>query len=323
MNQVAEEILSYFGHSDFIKQQEMEHSSTSVADEILSYYGISDETDEEYLEHYGMPRRSGRYPYGSGDQPFQHSRDFLGRIDDLKKQNFTFTDETGKTWTGDNAIAKSMGLTTSEYRRQVSWANYERRLLQVDTAKSLREDGLGYTEIGRKMGLPESTVRSLLNPKSEDRMNQAMETVNFLRKQLDEKGMIDVGTGVELSLGISKERLDMALDYLEKAEGCPVYKGGVPQPTNPGQQTNQRVLCLPGTKHSEIYNYENVKTIDDYVSHDGGDTYKKKFTYPESLDSKRLQIRYAEDKGPDGARGIDKDGIIELRRGVEDRKSVV
>lgn len=319
MNQVAEEILSYFGYSDFIKQKEMEHSSTSVADEILSYYGISDETDEEeYLEHYGMPRRSGRYPYGSGDQPFQHSRDFLGRIDDLKKQNFTFTDETGKTWTGDNAIAKSMGLTTSEYRRQVSWANYERRLLQVDTAKSLREDGLGYTEIGRKMGLPESTVRSLLNPKSEDRMNQAMETVNFLRKQLDEKGMIDVGTGVELSLGISKERLDMALDYLEKAEGCPVYKGGVPQPTNPGQQTNQRVLCLPGTKHSEIYNYENVKTIDDYVSHDGGDTYKKKFTYPESLDSKRLQIRYAEDKGPDGARGIDKDGIIELRRGVDD-----
>ena len=319
MNQVAEEILSYFGHSDFIKQQEMEHSSTSVADEILSYYGISDEADDEpYLEHYGMPRRSGRYPYGSGKDGYQHYRDFLGRIDDLKKQNFTFTDETGKTWTGDNAIAKSMGLTTSEYRRQVSWANYERRLLQVDTAKSLREDGLGYTEIGRKMGLPESTVRSLLNPKSEDRMNQAMETVDFLRKQLDEKGMIDVGTGVELSLGISKERLDMALDYLEKAEGCPVYKGGVPQPTNPGQQTNQRVLCLPGTKHSEIYNYENVKTIDDYVSHDGGDTYKKKFTYPESLDSKRLQIRYAEDKGPDGARGIDKDGIIELRRGVDD-----
>lgn len=103
--------------------------------------------------------------------------------------------------------------------------NYEKRLVDVQTAKSLKEDGLGATEIGRKMGLPESTVRSLLNPKSEDRMNQVMETVDFLRKQLEEKGMIDVGAGVEQELNISRTRLDTALDYLEKAEGCPVYGG--------------------------------------------------------------------------------------------------
>ena len=323
MSSVAEEILSYFGSSDALREEEelesaIRHSSSDVANEIALYFGVGDEDPDEYLEHYGIPRRSGRYPYGSGENPFQHSGDFLGRIKELKDQNFTFTDENGKVWSGDNAIAKSMGLTTSEYRRQVSWANYERRCLDVATAKSLKEDGLGATEIGRKMGIPESTVRSLLNPKSEDRMNQCMETVKLLRKQLDEKGMIDVGTGTELSLGISKERLDMALDYLEKAEGCPVYKGGVPQPTNPGQQTNQRVLCKPGTKHGEIYNYENVKTIDDYVSHDGGNTFQKKFTYPESLDSKRLMIRYDNDKGPDGISGIEKDGIIELRRGVPD-----
>ena len=323
MNQVAEEILSYFGSSDALREEEeleaaMKHSSNSVAEEIALYFGIGDEDPDEYLEHYGMPRRSGRYPYGSGDQPFQHSGDFLGRVHELKKSGFSYTDENGKTWTGDNAIAKSMGLTTSEYRRQISWANYERRCLDVATAKSLKEDGLGATEIGRKMGIPESTVRSLLNPKSEDRMNRCMETVNLLREQLEKKGMIDVTAGTELSLGISKERLDMALDYLEKAEGCPVYKGGIPQPTNPGQQTNQRVLCLPGTKHGEIYDYERVKTIDDYVSHDGGDTYQKKFTYPTSLDSKRLQIRYAEDQGVDGIKGIEKDGIIELRRGVQD-----
>ncbi len=290
----------------------------SLCEEILSYYGISDNLNDEELAHYGMPRRSGRYPYGSGDEPYQHSRDFLGRIQELKKSNFEYTDSDGKKWTGDNAIAKSMGLTTSEYRRQVSWANYERRCLEVATAKSLREDGLGYTEIGRKMGKSESTIRSLLEPKSEDRMHQAMQTVDFLRDQLEKKGMIDVGTGVERELNISKERLDMALDYLEKAEGCPVYKGGVPQVTNPGQQTNQRVLCLPGTKHSEIYDYDRVKTINDYITRDDGATYEKKFHYPESLDSKRLQIRYKDDVGADGARGIDKDGIIELRRGVDD-----
>ena len=39
---------------------------------------------EEILMHYGMPRRSGRYPWGSGDNPYQHSGDFLSRVDELK-----------------------------------------------------------------------------------------------------------------------------------------------------------------------------------------------------------------------------------------------
>jgi predicted transcriptional regulator len=327
MNPVAEEILSYLGYADTLEPPEaidisesMLHSSNPVADDIASYFGMAEMVEEDlYLEHYGMPRRSGRYPYGSGENPFQHGRDFLGRIKEMKDSNFTWTDpETGETFTGEKAIYKSMGLTSTEYRRQVSWANYEKRLIDVKTAKSLKEDGLGATEIGRKMGIPESTVRSLLDPKSEDRMNQVMETVDFLRKQLEEKGMIDVGAGVEQELNISRTRLDTALEYLEKAEGCPVYGGGVPQPTNTNQQSNQKVLCLPGTKKSEIYDYDRVKTIDDYTSNDDGQTYHKKFTYPESLDSKRLQIRYAEDKGLDGAHGIDKDGIIELRPGVQD-----
>ena len=312
LNELVESI---FGKED------LEHSDEefTVADEILSYFGWSDQLKNDELMHYGMPRRSGRYPYGSGKEPFQHSGDFLARVDELKKSKFTYTDEDGKTWTGDNAIAKSMGLTSTEYRRQISWAGYERRLLQVETAKRLRDkEGMGATAIGKEMGLPESTVRSLLNPKSEDRMHQAMETVDFLRKQIDEKGMIDVTAGVETSLGISKERLNLALDYLEKAEGCPVYTGGIPQVNAKGQQTIQKVLCKPGTQHKEIYEYDKVKTIDDYESKDMGDTFQKKFTYPSSLDSKRLMVRYADDVGSDGIKGIEKDGIIELRRGVKD-----
>lgn len=290
----------------------------SLADEILSYLGISEMSEKDIL-HYGMPRRSGRYPYGSGENPYQHGRDFLGRIQELKKSGFTYTDENGKTWTGEDAIRKSMGMTTTEWRNQKSWANYERRLLDVETAKRLHEkEGLGATEIGRRMGMSESTVRSLLNPKSEDRMNKAMETVEFLRKQVDEKGMIDVGVGVERDLNISKERLELALDYLQKVDGCNVYGGGIAQPTNKGQQTNQRVLTLPGIENKDIYNYDQVKSISEYISRDGGETYEKKFHYPESMDSKRLMIRYADDKGADGITGIQKDGIVELRRGVAD-----
>lgn len=254
-----------------------------------------------YLMHYGIPRRSGRYPWGSGDNPYQHGRDFLSRIEELKKE--------GWSETPDN-IKKEFGLTTTQYRLEKALAKDERRMLDVATAKSLRKDGLGATEIGRKMGVPESTVRSLLNEDSEARMKQARKTADFIKEQVDKKGMIDVGTGVERELNISKEKLNEALYILER-EGYPIYKGGVPQATNPGKQINQMVICPPGTKHKEIYDFDKVHSLTDYVSHDGGETFDK-FVYPKSMDSKRLKIRYAEDGG------LEKDGIVELRRGVDD-----
>lgn len=262
---------------------------------------------DDVLIHYGILRRSGRYPYGSGDNPYQHSQDFLGRIDELKKSGWTETPEN---------IKEEFGLTTTQYRTEKSLARSERRLLDVARAKSLAEDGLGATEIGRQMGLNESTVRSLLNEKSEAKTKQAQITANSLKKIVDEKGMIDVGTGVERELGISKERLNEALYILER-DGYEVYKGGIPQATNPGKQINQRVLCPPGTEHKEIYNFENVHSVKDYHSEDGGETFRK-IEYPKSMDSSRLKIRYADEAGPDGVTGIQKDGIIELRRGIDD-----
>lgn len=256
---------------------------------------------EEMLMHYGMPRRSGRYPWGSGDNPYQHSGDFLSRVEELKKQGLSETD-----------IAKSMGLTTTQYRTQKSLAKDERRALDVARARSLREDGKSLNEIAAIMGFSnDSSVRSLLNENSEARMNQAKKTAEFLKKQIEEKGMIDVGTGVERELGISKEKLNQALYILEQ-EGYPVYGGGVPQVTNPGKQTNIKVICPPGTEHREIYNFENVHSLSDYVSHDGGETYDPKYVYPKSMDSSRIQIRYAEDGG------TQKDGVVEIRRGVDD-----
>lgn len=269
------------------------------------------------LFHYGMPRRSGRYPYGSGKDPYQHNGDFMARVEELRGQNFSFTDEDGKTWTGDNAIAKSMGLTTTQFRTRYSLAKDERRSLEVARAKSLRADGYSLNEIASMMGYEnDSSIRSLLNGDSEARMNQAKVTADYLKKCVDEKGMIDVGSGVERYLDVSKEKLSQAL-YMLELEGYEVYGGGVPQATNPGQQTNLKVLCPPGTQHKEIYNYENVHSIRDFGNvigedADGIDIVRKAFVYPESLDSSRLQIRYAEEGG------IDKDGVIELRRGVQD-----
>ena len=264
--------------------------------------------------HYGIRRRSGRYPWGSGDNPFQHEEGFLARVHELRDKNFEFVDDkTGKTYTGDLAIAKSMGLTSTQFRTLLSIANNEHRRLEVERAKSLRADGKSLNEIAAIMGYKnDSSIRSLLNQDSEARMNAAQATADFLKKQVEEKGMIDVGVGVERELNISREKLNEAL-YMLELEGYPIYGGGIPQVTNPGQQTNVKVLCPPGTEHKEIYNFGDIHSVtEDWVSHDGGDTFDPRFKYPESLDSSRLAIRYASDGG------ADKDGVIELRRGVQD-----
>lgn len=258
---------------------------------------------EEILMHYGMPRRSGRYPWGSGDNPYQHSGDFLSRIDELKSQGLRETE-----------IAAQLGLTTTQLRTQMSLAKDERRSLQVSTAKGLREKGYSLNEIAEKMGFAnDSSVRSLLNENSEARMNQAKTTADFLKKMIDEKGMIDVGTGVERELGISREKLNQAL-YILEMEGYPVYGGGVPQVTNPGKQTNIKVICPPGTEHREIYDFDNIHSVKDYdqILSEDGQKVRPAFQYPESMDSSRLKINYAEDGG------IQKDGVIEIRRGVDD-----
>ena len=259
----------------------------------------------DVLMHYGIKRRSGRYPWGSGEDPYQHGRDFLARIEELKKSGWTETPES---------IREEFGLTTTQYRAQKAIAKDERRALNVATAKSLKEDGLKDTEIGRRLGVNESTVRSWLNSESEARMNQAKKTAEFIKEQIEKKGAIDVGTGVERELGISKEKMNQALALLE-AEGYLIQSGRVEQATNKGQWTTIKAISPPGTDPKDFYKFTqgeaNIASLNDYVSHDGGETFDK-FVYPKSMDSKRLMIRYKEDGG------IEKDGIVELRRGVDD-----
>lgn len=253
-----------------------------------------------YLQHYGVAKRSGRYPWGSGDNPYQHSGDFLSRVDELKKQGMS-----------EKEIANDFGLTTTQLRTQVGLAKDERRSVQVAAAKNLREKGYSLNAIAEELGYAnDSSVRSLLNENSEARMNQSRKTAEFLKEQVDTKGMIDVGVGVERELGISREKLDEAL-YILKLEGYVDYKGGIPQITNPGKQTNIKVLCPPGTQHKEIYNFENVHSLKDYVTHDDGETFDT-LVYPKSMNSNRLKVRYAEEGG------IEKDGLIEIRRDVDD-----
>lgn len=269
---------------------------------------------EDILMHYGMPRRSGRYPWGSGEDPYQHSVDFLSRVEKMRKAKLTYKDpKTGQVYRGDTAIAKMLGYTTGEFRAEIMLCNEERNAYEVAKINSMRSDGMGWTEIGRKLGMSESTVRSKLKSTEDAKLNQCRDTAEFIKRQIESKGMIDIGVGVERELNISKERLNTALDIL-KLEGYPVYSGRFEQQTNRGNWTTQKVICPKGTPYKEIYNLDQIHPLneDHYISRDDGVTYEKKFNYPASMDSKRLMIRYNEEGG------LERDGIVELRRNVPD-----
>lgn len=279
-----------------------------VADDIRKrrFDELEESTD---LRHYGIKRRSGRYPWGSGENPYQHSGDFLSRVEQLHKKGLSekqIVDAINKE------LPDGQEITTTQLRAYKAIAKSERRSLEVARAKSLRDDGKSLNEIARIMGYKnDSSVRSLLNESSEKRMNAAQATADILKKTIAEKGMLDVGEGVERELGVSREKFGQALAILE-AEGYPVYTRGVAQVTNPGRQTITMVLCPKNTEYKEVYDSSKIHTVKDYISYDGGDTFKKAFEYPESMDSKRMKIRYAEDGG------IKKDGVVEIRPGVED-----
>lgn len=256
---------------------------------------------QDILMHYGVKRRSGRYPWGSGDNPYQHSGDFLSRVEELQKQGLN-----------EKEIAESIGISTTELRLQKRLATHERRALEADRARSLREDGKSLNEIAEIMGYNnDSSIRALLNENTADNKNKARATAEILRRELETKGMLDVGAGVELELGISKQKLEEAIRILE-LEGYNVYGVGIPQVTNPGKQTTTMVLTNPDIAYKDVYqNMGDIQTVKDYHSTDGGNTFQKR-EYPASIDSSRIQIRY----GDDG--GASKDGVIELRRGVQD-----
>ena len=264
---------------------------------------------EDILMHYGVKFRSGRYPWGSGDNPYQHGEDLLARIEELKKKGWTENAEN---------IKKEFGISMKQYRNEKALAIFERDSLLIDRAKSLRDDGLGPTEIGKQMGRSESTVRGWLKDDSDEKIKLTMKTADFIREQVDKNKMVDVGKDVEKELGISPERLDLALHILQR-EGYPLYNNRFEQQTNKGNWTTQKVLCAPGTEYKEIYQLDKIHPLneDKYVSHDGGETFDK-FVYPKSMDSSRIKIRYSDEKGADGITGDEKDGLVEIRRGVQD-----
>lgn len=262
----------------------------------------------EELAHYGVGHldggHSGRYPWGSGENPEQRSNSFLAYVDKQRKKGMSMQD-----------IAKGMKITQTELKQRISISNMYSRKAKREKALALRAEGKGATEIGRILGMNESSVRSLFNDKldmnSEKTRNTAKALENTLKKQ---KKPIDVGKGAELYLGVTRTKMDTALQLL-KTEGYNIVKLDVDQLNAPGHKTHMQLLCPPKMTWAQakeaLYSGNIAPADSSFHTEDKGKTFFG-IEPPASISSDRVYINY----GPNG--GKEKDGMIELRRGVPD-----
>lgn len=249
----------------------------------------------------GDPHGSGRYREGSGDRPYQHGAPpFLEQVKELQR-----------TGMSEAEIAKALNMSTTQLRAKKSIANQERIAAEQAQALRLKEHGYSTAKIAEIMGMPERTVYTRLDPTLSERANRTAELAERLKQQVDEKTYLDVGVGVEFQLGVNNTQLKTAVAMLEE-QGYKKHLLRVEQATNPGQKTSVLVLTKDDISTKEVYdNRDKVMSPLGIYTEDNGRTWRN-IQDPLSISSDRVQVRFAEDGGKE------KDGVIELRRGVED-----
>jgi DNA-binding CsgD family transcriptional regulator len=250
----------------------------------------------QYIRHEGILRKSGRYPWGSGETPHQRNKAFLDHVETLKRQGLTETQ-----------IAKGMDISTTQLRASKAIAKDEQHAAKVSQAQRLKATGMSNVAIGDEMGINESSVRALLDPAARARRDEVHSVADMLKEKVDKHQLIDIGVGVENQIGVSETKLKTAVAMLEE-QGYKVYKRQVEQ-LGTGKQTTVKVLAGPESQYKDIYNLE-IHPAKAY-SPDGGKTFIEPKP-PTNIDSKRVEVRY----GPDG--GAEMDGVIQVRRGVDD-----
>ena len=251
------------------------------------------------IYHYGTPRHSGRYPWGSGKNP-QRNKNFLQRADELKKQGLS-----------DKEIADAFGMSTGQYRALRSIATNEKKKQDIRRVQELKDKGWSNVAISNELGIPESTVRNYLDPAFQLRRDKATILADELKKQVEERTYLDVGEGVNVQLGVSEEQMKAAIALLEQ-EGYTYHRISVPQASDPTKKTNVVVLTKDDVSYEEVSNNKEKISSPEGVKFEDYGEIMKTFQKPQSVDSDRIEIRYSEEGG------AEKDGLIELREGVED-----
>lgn len=260
--------------------------------------------EKDYFAHYGTPRHSGRYPWGSGGNADGSDNPAEGKTISMRAK------EMMSQGLSEKQVATALGYESiKDLRAAKSIERNAQRQADISRVQKLKDKGYSPAAISRRTGLPDSTVRSYLEPGAKDKADILEATSNMIKQEVDKKGMVDVGRGVENYIGVSKTRLDTAVS-MAKQDGYAVHSVKIPQ-IGTGHDTTTKVVCTPGMTWSEAQkNRFTIQQITNF-SDDGGRTYGRVHE-PLSIDPKRLDVKYR------GEGGEQADGMIYLRRNIDD-----
>lgn len=259
-----------------------------------------DETD--ILMHVGTSLASGRYPKGSGDDPYQHGdQSFLSRVKQYKNKGMS-----------EKEIADAFNMRVADYRAQLSIESNALKQHNIDLVRKLRDKGLSPTAIAERTGIPRTTVNGYLKGPAERKASILRNTADALKADVDSGHLINISSGNETCLGVSETRMKNAVKLL-KDEGYTVEQIRIKEIFSNNERTFT-VLAPPGMTKKEIWEQRFDVRPPGWYSDDFGETYKAppKAKDIQQVDSSRVMVKYAEEGG------LEKDGVIELRRGVED-----
>lgn len=272
-------------------------------------------TESQYLAHYGILRRSGRYPWGSGPNITRRSKSFLDIIEQHKQEGMT-----------EPQIAQLYHdpplhpFTTNDLRALKTITRNQVRQQEINQIIRLKDKGLSNVAIGERMGLNESSVRSKLAAHEKENRDILQSTADMLKRQVDEKGAIQIGTGVERELplsdnpaaniGISAVKFHTAVAML-KEQGYKTHTVKVKQ-IGTGNLTTIKVLARNDVQWKDLVNDPSKIQLISERSENNGRQWDGGFQPPIHISSKRVGINYAEDGGTKA------DGVIYVRPGAKD-----
>ena len=259
------------------------------------------------IEHYGTPRHSGRYPWGSGENPYQGDENFQKHLSKLRKRGMSNTE-----------IAKSMGISTTQLRAKIDIAGENATKYRDSMIYKLKDKGYSNLQIARQLRIPDTTVGNVLRRENQRKISSVRAVADTLKEAIKDQKYIDVGHGSETYMNCSKDKMRHAVALLEE-EGFEIQQHYIKQ-IGTGKPTTMKVLCKKGTPWAEVEQAKREANINfpKYHFEDRDYDNPHKLETPVSVDSKRVQVVFGDQKLPDGSYGKDRDGLIEIRRGCED-----
>ena len=263
-------------------------------------------------------RGSGRFGWGTGENPYQHMFNFLQEANSKRKAGMSEGD-IAKALIGKVKVYEDKYRDATAHDLKAAKAIAETELRKRDVAKAyeLYNKTGSLTKTAKAMGKSVSSIQALLDPAISMRTNKYTNTAELLKKKIEnsEAGIIDISKGTEITLGVTRNTKEVAVAMLED-QGYMRSWIKTPIPGTGKALTYTVLVKRPeGMSDKELYRYvqnnkDKVDPITEFTPDQGLSYFVPE--YPANLDSKRVFIKYAEDGGKS------KDGVIELRKGVPD-----